>query len=307
MGGSSDSAYVSLGDGGFLRLARSLADQTPGTVLRFSVDAADGGGRHTELPVRLRVLAAHTDPAQAVTGFAAHPATVDVTDSPADVGRTLATLTARIGSGLPASSVRYRLLALSKSLARPTLFQSGLYGADLAVDFLTGHLRVAAPLDSHLCAEYQAVVRAFVPAQPASFATTVVTVRVSAATAAPIFRQPVFEFSVAENLSPATAVGTVKADSATAGAIRYALIPATGAPVPPFAVDAASGALTTTAQLDREARGAWELNCSAADAASGRTAFADVHVIVRDDNDRQPFGTSAYFKVRWLRDWGVVI
>uniref|UniRef100_A0A1I8I8X1 Cadherin domain-containing protein n=1 Tax=Macrostomum lignano TaxID=282301 RepID=A0A1I8I8X1_9PLAT len=300
-GGDSDSVQLDSADSssGFIYLRRSLDGAAPGSLLSFTVDATDGGGRRTPLPVRLRVLAAPADAALAVAGFANHPAVISVVEGLAEPGRPLANLTAVTGASVAAGSVRYQLLALSRSLSRPSHFQSGLFNADLSVNFLTGQLTVAAPLDSGQVSEYRAVVRAFIPANPGAFATTILTVRVapSSASTAPSFSRPVFEFELAENLPPPQPLGSLRA--AGSGAVRFALVGDSG----PFAIDAATGELTTTAQLDREARDTWELNCSVADAATGRvTDFADVHIRVLDDNDRQPFGTSAYFKASVLED-----
>ncbi|PAA89730.1 hypothetical protein BOX15_Mlig021574g2 [Macrostomum lignano] len=102
-GGDSDSVQLDSADSssGFIYLRRSLDGAAPGSLLSFTVDATDGGGRRTPLPVRLRVLAAPAAAALAVAGFANHPAVISVVEGLAEPGRPLANLTAVTGRRWP--------------------------------------------------------------------------------------------------------------------------------------------------------------------------------------------------------------
>jgi hypothetical protein len=101
--------------------------------------------------------------------------------------------------------------------------------------------------------------------------------------------------SVAENLPAGTVVGTAAAIDAEGGAMVYALTDnAKGL----FAIDAATGVITTTAALDHETLASASITISATD--SGGLSFTKtVAILVSDVNEAPPASPSAM--PRWSR------
>lgn len=106
--------------------------------------------------------------------------------------------------------------------------------------------------------------------------------------APPSFPHLVHEARAPENRAPPLLLTTLKAHDADAGeygAVAYSIPSARLRAL--FAVDARSGALTTRAALDREARAEWEVPVLASD-GGGLLAHTVVRVRVLDANDNAP-------------------
>ena len=112
----------------------------------------------------------------------------------------------------------------------------------------------------------------------------------------PTFSQTTYQFSVMENLPAGATVGSVAAidrDLSVYGQVTYTLLQSGGGDdgggSDAFAIDARSGALTTTRPLDREAVARYRLRVNASDRGVPPLAsVATVIVYVRDNNDNRP-------------------
>jgi len=104
---------------------------------------------------------------------------------------------------------------------------------------------------------------------------------------APAFTGSTFSFNVLENITMGTSVFQVQAsdsDLGDNGKISYSLDRSS-----PFAIDATTGIIRTTANLDRETISSYTLTCTATD--HGKPSLAKqktIHVTVLDVNDNSP-------------------
>jgi len=113
----------------------------------------------------------------------------------------------------------------------------------------------------------------------------------------PMFSQPIYKFSVMENLPAGASVGSVAAvdrDLSIYGQVTYTILQSSsgGGDVgdsDAFIIDARSGTLTTTRSLDREAVAKYRLRVNASDRGVPPLAStATVIVYVGDENDNGP-------------------
>ena len=134
-----------------------------------------------------------------------------------------------------------------------------------------------------------------VPQRSASALVTVAVVDVN--DERPTFSQPVYKFTVMENLPAGASVGSVAAvdrDLSIYGQVTYSIVQSGGGgddvgDADAFAIDARSGTLTTTRRLDREAVTQYRLRVNASDRGVPPLAStATVVVYVGDVNDNEP-------------------
>jgi len=165
------------------------------------------------------------------------------------------------------------------------------YGGTFEIDSSTGDLSVTSPLDFESTRQYHLTVRAQDSGTPPAANTTNVVVRVvDVNDNVPRFYTPIYQSSVAEDVEVGSTVVRVQAydaDSGANGRITYGI--SDGLPDMALAVDPDTGAVYTTAGLDRETVARYSFHVEAADAGSpAHTATAAVEITVRDVNDNAP-------------------
>jgi len=165
------------------------------------------------------------------------------------------------------------------------------YDGTFEIDSSTGDLSVASPLDFETTTQYHLTVRAQDSGIPPSANTTNVVVRVvDVNDNVPRFYTPIYQSSVAEDVPVGTTVVRVQAydaDSDLNGRITYSI--SDGEPDMALTVDPDTGAVYTTAGLDREKVARYSFHVEAVDGGSpSHTATAAVEITVRDVNDNSP-------------------
>ncbi|XP_039746236.1 fat-like cadherin-related tumor suppressor homolog [Pararge aegeria] len=252
---------------GALALARDAA-AFAGRSLQLWVRAADGGGLAGEAGVAVRVLRA----GERAPRLAPPPPAVFLREDAAP-GTLVAQLRAAAGGALPA----LRLAPAHGARAQ--------FSLDAA-----GRLLLAAPLDREAAPDHVIGIIAEDPLDPtlASMVQTRLHV-LDVNEHAPAFHSQPYVVQLAENTPPHSSVVQLMADDPDAGSngeVRFALL--ADAPLP-FAVDAHSGWVTTTAPLDREARAEYRVALEARDAGAPALASRGSLVVrVLDYNDCAP-------------------
>lgn len=106
----------------------------------------------------------------------------------------------------------------------------------------------------------------------------------------PVFSQPAYSFSVAENLDPGAEVGTVAAhdrDKSVYGEVTYDVLPTDGSEL--FGIDHKTGMIFAVKMLDREAVSVYHLTVIASDReVPPLSSTANVTIYVNDENDNSP-------------------
>jgi VCBS repeat-containing protein len=151
-------------------------------------------------------------------------------------------------------------------------------GGRFAIDPATGAVTTTGPLDHEAAASYDLVIRATDP-DGLSVERTV-TISVGDVNEAPT-GLAVNGTSVNENAPAGTAVGTVSASDPDGDSLSYTLVDNAGGR---FALDASTGALTTTAPLDHEAQASYDIVVRATD-PDGLTVERTVTISVGDVNE----------------------
>jgi VCBS repeat-containing protein len=151
-------------------------------------------------------------------------------------------------------------------------------GGLFAVDSATCALTTTAPLDHEAQASYNLIIRATDPAGLSVERT--VTINVGDVNEAPD-GLAIDDSSVDENAPAGTLVGTVSANDQDGDTLSYALVDNAGGL---FALDSATGALTTTVPLNHEAQGSYDLVIRATD-PDGLSTERTVTISVGDVNE----------------------
>ncbi|MEA3051573.1 MAG: uncharacterized protein QOG72_476 [Sphingomonadales bacterium] len=151
-------------------------------------------------------------------------------------------------------------------------------GGLFAIDAATGELTTTAPLDHEAQASYDLVIRATDPDGLSTDRT--VTVTVGDVNEAPT-GLAIDDASVDENAPAGTLVGTVSAGDPDGNSLSYTLVDDAGGR---FALDAATGALTTTAPLDHEGQASYDVIVRATD-PGGLTVERTLTIAVADVNE----------------------
>ncbi|KAK3739519.1 hypothetical protein QZH41_016191, partial [Actinostola sp. cb2023] len=173
--------------------------------------------------------------------------------------------------------------------------------ASFTVEPTTGKIFLSKTLDYETQTSYSFTITAMDHGSPAKQTTTVVKVMVDDVNDnAPKFPQDMYNCSVAENMASRAGVCYVTAvdpDSGANGKLLYSL---TGGDHK-FAINPATGEITTTAPLDRETTGSYHLVVTAQDgqgrfrSVSRLSDSVDVYVDIQDENDNQPAFVGAPF------------
>ncbi|XP_065182352.1 protocadherin Fat 4-like [Sycon ciliatum] len=168
----------------------------------------------------------------------------------------------------------------------------GNTGSRFTVDGSSGELTNASPLDADTVNTYTLTVQAVDAAGLVSLVNAVVNISVlNERDVPPAFINPEYSFSVAENATLATIVGSVMAASqevgTSSGAILYSI--ASGDPSNEFTVNRTSGIITTNMPLDRERQDFYELQLEAEEVGSPPLyTLVTVNISIVDVNDNPP-------------------
>ncbi|XP_022110110.1 neural-cadherin-like isoform X2 [Acanthaster planci] len=166
-------------------------------------------------------------------------------------------------------------------------------GGVFDVDPATGQISIASPLDYETQTEYWLQYSA---TDGLNVEYTTIRIQVTNVNdERPVFSQPVYRDSVAENdanvprqlLQVSAQDGDADADQ---GAIRYSLEGSGTDGV--FSINSQDGWISLNQELDREAVGLWKFLVKATDGVgtpTSLTGYADVEVTVLDQNDNDPF------------------
>lgn len=159
------------------------------------------------------------------------------------------------------------------------------------IDAISGHLSLTQPLDFELNPEYHLNIRAQDGgAPPKSNSVTAIVRVIDVNDNSPKFYTSAYQETVMESVSVGQTILKVQAydsDSGQNGAITYEIHDTPAAM--PIVVDASSGVILITGELDREREARYSFRVEARDHGSpSRTATASVDVVVRDVNDNAP-------------------
>ncbi|CAG9761162.1 unnamed protein product [Ceutorhynchus assimilis] len=174
---------------------------------------------------------------------------------------------------------------------------SGNTQSQFAIDSLSGDVTLVKPLDYETLRSYRLVIRAQDGGSPARSNTTQLLVNVKDVNDnAPRFYTSLFQESVQENVPTGYSIVKVQAYDADEGPnseIKYTISPrdATGGSTQdlPLGVDAQSGWIFTTRELDREKQSKFMFQVIAADQGiPPQSASASVIISVQDINDNDP-------------------
>lgn len=169
--------------------------------------------------------------------------------------------------------------------------------SQFSIDSLTGDVSLVKPLDYESIRSYRLVIRAQDGGSPSRSNTTQLLINVKDVNDnAPRFYTSLFQESVTESVPVGYSIVRVQAYDADEGAnsdIRYSLAPrdSSGSPIDdiPLAVDAHSGWIVTTRDLDREEQSKYMFQVIASDQGSPPlSASASVAVTIQDVNDNDP-------------------
>ncbi|KAK0350527.1 hypothetical protein LTR94_028671, partial [Friedmanniomyces endolithicus] len=195
----------------------------------------------------------------------------DVNEAPANLTLTGGTVTENMAAGTIVGTARAADPdgnTLSYSLV-------GASGLPFAIDARTGVITTTAPLDYEARNAYSLTVRASDPG--GLKVDKLVSIGVTDVNEAPV-DLALAGGKVAENLAPGALVGVARASDPEGLALSYSLVNAKGMP---FAIDARTGIITTTAALDYEGKGSYALTIRATD-AGGLTVDKAVTIGVID-------------------------
>ncbi|XP_032512432.2 fat-like cadherin-related tumor suppressor homolog isoform X2 [Danaus plexippus] len=273
---------------GALSFARN-ASAFAGRTVQVWVRARDGGGLAGEAGVAVRVLAAD----ERAPLLAPPPPDLFLPED-APPGTIIAELRAA-GGDLPALR-----LAPSRGL-------DDLFALDAA-----GRLVLSAPLDRETAQEH--IIGIIAEGSLGSESATMVTTKLHVLDVnehAPSFHSQPYVVHLAENTPAHSSVLRLMADDPDAGSngeVKYSLAEvdvegAEGGGAVPFAVDAHSGWVTTTAALDRETRAEYRLALTARDAgAQARVARGSLVVRLVDYDDCPPRFTQEIYSAEVRED-----
>lgn len=217
----------------------------------LSVRATDIGGLTTDKAVTIGVT--------------------DVNEAPANLTLTGGTVTENLAAGTIVGTAR----AVDPDGDTLSYSLVGAGGLPFAIDARTGIITTTAPLDYEARNAYSLTVRASDPA--GLKVDKVVSIGVTDVNEAPV-DLALTGGKVAENLAPGALVGVARASDPEGLALNYSLVNAKGMP---FAIDARTGVITTTAALDYEGKSSYALIIRATD-AGGLTVDKAVTIGVID-------------------------
>ena len=163
-----------------------------------------------------------------------------------------------------------------------------------AIDYSSGRITTRRPFDREHCDEFVFNVFAIDGGTPPRTGTADVTVRIKDVNDEyPRFSRSSYEFEIPENGPDVADVGqvtAVDADTDAYGQFEYIIDQATNRHEM-FAIDSASGVISTMHATDRETQHVYRLRVLAIPVAVGdsaRMGTADVTIYIRDENDNAP-------------------
>ena len=151
-----------------------------------------------------------------------------------------------------------------------------------AINSNTGLITLAQSLDYETNPWHRLTVQASDPFGNADFATVRITV--TDIPDAPIFTPDAHTVTIAEDAAVGSAIGTYSANDPNGDALTYSLAD----DFDTFTVNATTGAITTTAELDKESTSSYTLILIAAD-PMGNEGSAAINVFVNNVNDEPVF------------------
>ncbi|RVE52505.1 hypothetical protein evm_002899 [Chilo suppressalis] len=178
-----------------------------------------------------------------------------------------------------------------------------------SIDSLSGDVSLVKPLDYEQLRSYRLVIRAQDGGSPSRSNTTQLLVNVRDVNDnSPRFYTSLFQESVSENVPVGYSIVRVQAYDADEGVnaeLTYSLIDKeyNGNNDLPITIDARSGWVYTSGQLDREVQAKYQLQVTATDGGTPpRSATASVVVVVQDVNDNDPVFSPAHYDVEIAED-----
>lgn len=165
-------------------------------------------------------------------------------------------------------------------------------GGPFAIDS-SGQITTTEPLDYESMSSYDLTVTATDNGSPAQNGTGTVHVNVGDVNEAPAFDETAFTFTIDENSSNGTSVGTASATDPDSGqTLTYSLSGSSA-----FAIDPGTGEITVAdvTKLDHETSPSFTLTVTVTDSADpSLSATATVTVNLNDVNEAPKFGSDAY-------------
>ncbi|GBP48920.1 Protocadherin-like wing polarity protein stan [Eumeta japonica] len=178
-----------------------------------------------------------------------------------------------------------------------------------SIDSLSGDVSLVKALDYEQVRSYRLVIRAQDGGSPSRSNTTQLLVNVKDVNDnAPRFYTSLFQETVSENVPVGYSIVRVQAYDADEGAnaeITYSLSERdySGSTDIPIGIDARSGWVYTSGQLDREARAKYQLQVTATDGGTpARSATASVVIVIQDVNDNDPVFSPSQYVVELAED-----
>lgn len=174
----------------------------------------------------------------------------------------------------------------------------GDHGHKFVIDSVSGKISTQEELDRERKSQYTISVTARDHGNPSKYSTCVVIATVTDINDnSPVFTRNYYSFSISEETSVGTAVGSVKAvdrDSGDNGRLTYTIL---GLDKEVFAVNPASGVLSLRQKLDREGVEHYILNITATDNGqlNKYSASVSVYINVLDVNDNPPEFEQAFY------------
>ena len=214
-------------------------------------------------------------------GTATTTVTVTVTDVPPApaFGEASYTLTVAEDTAVATQVGTIRATVAGGAAVTHTL-TAGNTGGVWALDATTGELKVAGALDYETAPSYQLTVEA--RRGPAAAAVVPVTIAVTNVDEPPAFAEDAYAFTVVEDTTIPTTLGTVTASDPEGDEVLYDI--SAGNPGGVFVVDSLAGRLVVGARLDYETTASYTLTVRAQD-PQRQAATATVTITVTDVAD----------------------
>ncbi|KAL4710435.1 hypothetical protein ACJJTC_008837 [Scirpophaga incertulas] len=178
-----------------------------------------------------------------------------------------------------------------------------------SIDSLSGDVSLVKPLDYEQLRSYRLVIRAQDGGSPSRSNTTQLLVNVRDVNDnSPRFYTSLFQETVSENVPVGYSIVRVQAYDADEGVnaeLTYTLTDKEqgGNSELPIAIDARSGWVYTSGQLDRELQSKYQLQVTATDGGTpARSATASLSISVQDVNDNDPVFSPSHYEVSIAED-----
>ena len=223
---------------------------------------------------------------------------VDINDHPVFLQ---ASYNFSVSETLPVGSTLGQVIAVDQDSGINSLLTYSIItgNADLtfAINESTGIVEIASPLDFSVVQQYSLIIMATDQGTPALNATTSVSIQViSADSLLPMFRQPLYQAEVFENVTTGTAVVQVTAIDLLTNQSDNLIYSLSDQTLTAFAIDSTTGVISVNRTLDRESQDTYQFEVIAEDTNnSARMALVQVRVIILDANDFAPVFNQAVY------------